>query len=286
MPTALLKSGIHADIPFHDYLDHPGYGSSDLRTMRIGPPARVLWRRAHREKSETDATRIGTAAHCTILDPTWFDRAFWIKPPLMEFRSAENKAVRDEVLASGRQIITQDAATQIRGVAQAFADKALARESLHGAFSERSVFWRDPITGIMCKCRPDWFDADCVYDLKVSIHAEKEADTLTYRAHTSGWLNQLAHNRAGLNANGRDIKRGRIVVIEPNEPHSVWLLEVRENDLDHLELDNEIARRKIAKCEASGEWPGTPDQWRTIELPASAVYIEDNDLEAAEEVLP
>jgi hypothetical protein len=267
----IATTGLYRDVPFADYLAHPGYGSSDLRAFRVGPPAMVPWRRAHRNEG-TDATRIGSAAHCMILTPSLFDASFWRKPIGMEFRSAENRKIRDEVLAAGQQILDHEEMAQVAGVAEAFARKRAARESLaeSGEWRETSVYWTDPVTGLLCKGRPDWFTA---------------AESLPYKAHANGWLNQLAHNRAGLAANGHPVKVGRLVIVSPNQPHSCWMLEVRENDMDHLDLDNEIARRGIAKCVASGVWPGTPEEWKQIELPATAVFVEDNDLEAAEEVL-
>lgn len=273
------------DLPFDAYLAHDAYGSSDLRAFKSGPPAIVPWRRKNRGDS-TDATRIGSAAHCSILTPELFDRAHAVKPEGMEFRSKENRELRDKWVAEGRAILAHDEWQQVREINAAFAGKLAAFDALHAAVGrEASVFWNCPDSGLPCKGRPDWFTTDCVYDLKVSIAAEKSLDALQFQAHKNGWLNQLAHNRAGLNANGHRIKLGRLVVIAPNPPqrYRVWLLEVRENDLDFLDMDNENTRRQMAVCHRAGQWPGTPDQWQQIELPASAAFTEA-DLEGVEEL--
>lgn len=273
------------DLSFADYLADPAYGSSDIRAFKFGPPAIVPWRRENREEG-TAATRIGTAAHCAILTPDLFERGFVVKPEGMEFRSKENKELRDQWLAEGRIILSQDEWKQVRAIHGAFAGKLPAFDALHAAAGrEVSVFWTCESSGLPCKGRPDWHTTDVVYDLKVSIDAEKGLEPLSHRAHSNGWVNQLAHNRAGLNANGCNIKLGRLVVIAPNPPQQfrVWLLEVRENDLDFLEMDNENTRREMAVCHRAGRWPGTPDQWQQIELPASAAFTE-SDLEGAEEI--
>ena len=88
----------------------------------------------------------------------------------------------------------------------------------------------------------------------------------------------------GLAANGHEVSRGRLVVIAPSAPHYVHLLEVSENDLDFLELDNRNTRLGMAECHRTGHWPGTPDTWQVIELPASAAFTE-SDLEGATEIL-
>lgn len=273
-----LTTGIH-DIPFRDYLDHPGYGSSDLRAFRQGPPAMVPWRRIHR--TDTDATILGSAAHCWALTPDLFDVGYWVKPEGMKFLSAENKALRDSVLAKGMRIIDRDDMATIEAVCAAV-NRKLGRE-LYRERAEQSVFWRCSESDLLCKSRPDWFDDVAIYDLKVSIVADKPMHLIPFAAHANGWLHQLANGRAGLAANGHQVKVGRIVLVSPNAPHNVHLLEVRENDLDFLEMDNQDCRKGIAACERSGHWPGTPETWQPIELPASAAFTE-TDLEGAQEV--
>lgn len=278
-----MNQGI-CNITFADYLSHPGYGSSDLKTFRAGPPAAVQWRRGHR--TQTDATRIGSAAHCRILTPQDFARDYAIKPAGMEFRSAENKAIRDTWLAEGRTILSAEEADQIDGVRDAFYGKHAASYSLHSAGRdqiEQSVFWRCRESGLLRKCRPDWFEGGFIYDLKCSIVADKGEDRLAYAAHANGWLNQLAGGRAGLQANGVECRGGRLVIVSPNAPHNVWLLELSEGDCDFLELENENTCRAMAECERKGEWPGTPETWKPIELPMAATWTEI-DSEEAEEV--
>lgn len=270
---------IDKTLSFDSYLAHPSYSSSDLKAFRIGPPAMVPWRRANRHDG-TEATRLGTAAHCRILTPDLFDVAYWVKPEGMEFRTKEARQQRDDVLASGRVIIDTDTLAQVDAIAAA----VRAKVQIATDRAEWSLFWDCAESKLPCKCRPDWFDAHAVYDLKVSVVADKPAHSMAFAAHANGWLNQLANNRAGLEANGLRVKVGRLVIVSPNAPHYVHLLEVRENDMDFLEMDNENTRRAMAQCHRTGQWPGTPDTWQVIELPASAAFTE-TDLQGAEEAL-
>jgi hypothetical protein len=273
---------VHKDMPFGDYLAHPAYGSSDLRAFRTGPPAMVPWRRQNREQ-DTDATRLGSAAHCAILTPDLFAKDYAVKPEGLSFATKEGKEWR--ATHGGRTIITHDQWLQVRGVHAALCGKLAAFESLHAAVGrEWSIFWRCERTGLDCKGRPDWFDERSVSDLKVSVIADRDADSLASAAHRQGWMHQLAHNRAGLQANDYPhVAVGRLVLISPNPPHNVWLLEVCENDMDFLDLDNRNTRLGMAECHRTGNWPGTPDSFRVIELPASAAFTE-SDIEGALEV--
>lgn len=278
-------TGIH-DMPFADYLAHPGFGSSDLKAFRAGPPAVVKWKRENRG-DDTTATIIGRAAHCAIITPDLFEDEFAVKPEGMEFRSKEDKAIRDKWLADGKTILSHEQWLQVLEVQKAFHSKALASGSLeHSIGREASMFWTCPESGLQCKGRPDWYGSTRVFDLKVSIAATKSVEGLTWQCHNMGWLNQLPHNRAGLRANGVNVKDGALVVIAPNPPQAAqaWLLKLTEDDCDFLELENENTRKGLAECVRKDHWPGTPDDWQRIELPSSATWTE-LDLEDTEEAV-
>lgn len=269
------------DLPMADYLAHPGYGSSDLRTFRKGPPALVRWRRQHREN--TQATQIGSAAACRILDPGAWDQQFWVKPEGLEFRSKENKELRDDIISRGLQILSQADMVQIQQIVDAFHSKEELSASLKAATArEASVFWKCNHTLLQRKARPDWWDHEAIYDLKISVHAAKDLRSLFFMAQRDGWLEQLASGRAGLQAHGIQVKKGRLVVIAPKPPQALqtWMLEVSEHDLDIFELQNEQAAEGIARCEATGRWPGTPDTWIPFEVVG---VINEIDTKGAEE---
>lgn len=256
------------DIPFADYFALPRYGSSALKAFRAGPPARVLWERDNPRK-DTDATILGTAAHAAILTPDLFAASYDVKPEGMTFASKEGKAWRDDPARAGKRIIDAKTAATVACIRAAFQAKRPAALSLEGATVEHSVLWSCPESGLALKGRPDWYDDEYVYDLKVTRDAGPQ---LAYRAYVAGWMHQLAHNRSGLHANGLSaIKAGRIVAIQPTAPHYVWCVEVKESTLDVLALENENTTKAMAKCEATGEWPGTPDEWTRVEMPAFAL---------------
>lgn len=276
---------IKPNLSFPEYLDHPSYGSSSIKDFKVGPPAMVEWRRRNRSDG-TKATKLGTAAHCLLLTPTLFSTSYAVRPDdeRGDFRTKAGKAWRDENLANGIEALSSEEWQQLQGISDAFLKKVGACRA-EAAMVEASIFWNCARSGLPCKGRPDWWDGVAVYDLKVSIIADRPFDSMVWALHGNGWLNQLAHNRAGLAANGVNVKLGRNVIVSPNAPHNIHLIEVRESDLDFLELDNENARRGMMQCHENGVWPGTPDKWQTIELPASAAFTEA-DIEGADEESP
>lgn len=259
---------IFPSLSFEDYRKLDAYGSSDIRAMRVGPPAMVPWRRANPHQ-ETDATRLGTAAHCAIIEGDAFQKRFAFKPEGMSFATKEGKAWRAS--QGGRSIVSHDESERICGIVAAFKAKTAACRSLDSlddfSVREASIVW--PSQGVALKGRPDWYDGTHVYDLKITRHANERS--AAFRAWSEGWSHQLAHYRAGLAAEDGVLRGGRLVLINPEPPHSVYLLEVKPDTLDLLALENEAAVRRIAECEASGVWPGTPEEWTRVDLPAAAL---------------
>lgn len=272
MTSTILGNGkLVEGLSFDDYLSNPAYGSSDLRTFRQGPPSLVPWNRAHRSDG-TSATRVGSAAHCAILQPETFARIYAHKPQGMTFASKDGKAWRDA--HAGIEILTFAESSVVDSIVAGFHAKEACREALANAVAcEASVFWVDEY-GLPRKSRPDFFTKTAVHELKISVHAEKGLAALRRRAYSEGWIDQLASNRDGLRAAGHNVSCGRITVIAPTEPCGIriWNLHLTENTLDLVALDQEITSREMVVCHRSGVWPGTPEDWITVELP------EDNSL--------
>lgn len=274
-------TGVNSFMSFNEYRAADGWGSSDLRAFRIGPPARVLWEREN-QRPETDATRRGTAAHAAILTLDLFDATYVRKPDGMTFASKEGKAWRDA--QGGKVILSADEYDLVLAIRDAVMQKAPASDALFGAVStEASVFWTDPDSGEACKGRPDFYDEEYVYDLKVTRDA---GPGLAFAAYRNGWVHQLAHYRSGLRAAGVDIKTGRIVAVQPVAPHYVWCVEVRAADLDVMGMENAATLAKMRACREAGEWPGTSDEWSRLDIPQYAIEstVGVLDLSNAEEV--
>lgn len=278
----LPRDGLHPDMPFADYHALSAWGSSDLKTFRVGPPAMVPWRREN-GSPDTDATRLGTACHARILTPDLFDATYAFKPEGMTFSTKEGKAWRDE--QAGKVILTAKEAAVVGGVYAAVSLNARAERSLSGsAYQEASILWTDPDTGEVCKARPDWYDEDWVYDLKVSRHA---GPALSYRAYAEGWMHQSAHYRHGLRTLGIGARLGaRLVVVNPKPPHLVYCVTVKDSALDVLTLENVNNLSKMRECRLANDWPGVPGEWTVIAPPDGAILetLGVIDLSGAEEV--
>lgn len=265
-----LVDGRH-DLSLAEYHSLAAWGSSDLKAMRLGPPALVPWRRAN-PTPETDATKLGTAAHCRILEPGLFGRIYAHKPEGMSFSSKEGKAWRDDPCRAEARILTHDEWVAVEQIAAAFDGKAPASSALDRAVGvEASFVVTDPNTGERIKARPDWFDGEAIYDLKVSRHAVERS--VAFQSYIQGWMHQVAFYRDVLRLCGVEVAKGRLVVVAPKPPQhlAVYCVEVKDGALDWLALDNDKTLARLAACRVSGCWPSTPDEWVKVEPPPSAL---------------
>lgn len=266
--STLPAPGLYEGVDFKTYHEWDAWGSTALKAMRRGPPARVLWERAHR--TDTDATILGEQVHAALLTPDLWRAAHVVAPDGMEFRSKENKAWRDEHVAAGRVVLKSDRAAVVNAICAAIREKRTAAEAIDGcALRETSILWTCPTTGETCKGRPDAIDGAYLYDLKVCRYAE--APTLDYRAYVDGWMHQAAYYLTGLAEIGMTLRGARLIVVGPKAPHYVRCLEIKPGALDMCALDNEAALSALKSCRESGVWPGTPDEWVYVEPPAFAL---------------
>lgn len=278
--SATLSPGAHA-LSFAEYHALDAWGSGSLRAMRRGPPARVLWERDN-PREDTDATILGSAVHCALLTPDLYALSYAVKPAGMSFATKEGKAWRDAPERAGQTIISFDAGVTVEAIVDALQAKSAVAASLNRASArEQSLLWKCGTTGELCKGRPDWIEGKYIYDLKVSRYAS--SGYLAHRAFTDGWMHQSAHYRTGADQLGVGIFGGRLVVVDPLPPHFVYTLEVKADSLDILEAENRETLKAMRACRESGAWPGTPEQWTKLEIPAAALAQMGESFEGEEE---
>lgn len=276
-----MEPGIH-ELSFADYHALDAWGSSSLKAMRRGPPARVVWERDS-ESKDTDATILGTAVHCALLTPDLYPLTFDVKPEGMSFATKEGKAWRDDPARAGRKLLSFDVGSQVTAIVEALVSNKRVNESLDLATARRevSLVWDCSITKERCKGRPDWINDGCIYDLKVSRHAA--GGYLAMRTFSEGWMHQSAHYRTGAIELGMPVTGGRLVVVDPAPPHFVYTLEIKSEALNALEWENIETLKALRECRLSGVFPGTPDEWKKIDMPAAALAQMGDQFEAEEE---
>ncbi|EGG1410531.1 exodeoxyribonuclease VIII [Salmonella enterica] len=154
-----IQPGIYYDIPNEAYHAGPGVSKSQLDDI-ADTPAIYLWRKnAPVDTEKTKALDTGTAFHCRVLEPEEFSKRFIIAPEFNRRTSAgkeEEKTFLEECARTGRTVLTAEEGRKIELMYQSVMALPLGQWLVESAgYAESSVYWEDPETGILCRCRPD-----------------------------------------------------------------------------------------------------------------------------------
>ncbi len=279
--SAPSAPGIYAGLSNAAYHAGPGVSKSQLDKLAQSPFH--YW--AHYisgsppPRTETPAMRFGTAVHTAILEPDHF--ADWIVLPDLDGRTKEGKAAKalalQEAAVTGVEVISADDHAKVKAIADSFhAHKHLAA-LLDAGHAELSVYWTDPDTGILCRCRPDWLAPDCVLDLKTTEDASPRA----FQRSAYGWRYwvQAAFYLDGLAANGIDGRRFVFAAIEKSQPHACAGYAASEQ---LIAAGREEYRRllvQLRQCHEADRWPGYAESLAVLDLPAFAneLFTTSND---------
>lgn len=137
---------------------------------------------------------------------------------------------------------------------------------------EKTLIWRDPDTGVMCRAKVDWLRRDGMVDLKTAEAADAEA--LSKAAHNHGYAIQAPFYLRGYRALALDVWRLRTpffvhIAVEKMPPHLVHVTQLTERAIAWGDRQVSQALEIYRDCTAAGIWPGYPTNEITdIDLPA------------------
>lgn len=154
-----IEPGIYYGISNENYHAGPGVSKSQLDDI-ADTPALYLWRKnAPLDTTKTKTLDLGTAFHCRVLEPEEFSNRFILAPEFNRRTNAgkeEEKAFLMECASSGKTVITAEEGRKIELMYQSVMALPLGQWLVESAgHAESSIYWEDPETGILCRCRPD-----------------------------------------------------------------------------------------------------------------------------------
>lgn len=258
------------DMPEAEYHAHPAVSSTFMRHM-LPPSCPAVAKYEHENPKHKSAFDLGTVAHEIILGRgagfIVLDRK------ITSWQTNAAKAAREEAREAGLvALLAKD-----HDRARTMADRVLEHRLAGALFtpgsgrSEVSVFWHDPVTGLECRARIDWWRSDALVDLKTIGTSASEPD-IARQITNHGYHQQADHYQNGTQALTGERLPWLFVFVESDPPHLVTVAEVDPVDLELAAGRNRRALERIAECTKSGHWPGyVPEtEIATISLPAWA----------------
>ena len=260
-----MKNGVY-DISIEDY--HSGEGFSRSKLIHFSKSPLHFWHEAYSPHKEarkeadvikkTNPLEFGNALHTYVLEQdTFFDR--YTALPKINRVTKAGKAAYEDLLcrAEGKQIICEDALKEIEAMAQSVELHQEAKALISDAVYEKSLFWTDPDTGILCKVRPDIWHNNFICDLKTTqsgLYRDFQKSVYAYSYHIQAGMIQEALKHVL----GVEMDNFIFVAIEKEAPYAVAVYR-----LDPIAVSLGVTRFKnilqgIKTCQETNNWPSYP----------------------------
>lgn len=243
------------------------------------------------ENDETVARLVGHLAHCSILEPAEFEKRYAVLPPDAPRRptsaqwNAKNPS-SDSMMAmawwrewlannEGKTVITHEQRETAMRQAESVRKIPDIREALDRGRPEVSAYWRDPQTGVMCRCRPDWrHDAGerrvILVDVKTYSNAEpfefaRQIPRMRYEVQDAYYTDGYAL------AADVDVLGFIFLAVETEYPYAASAVMLDDAGRDQGRASYHRNLETYARCLKTGEWPGYATGIQPVSLPRWAL---------------
>ena len=155
-----------------------GFSSTNVKDI-LKDPALIQWARAaEQDNDKMPAIDFGKDFHSYFLEPDVFAKTYKVLPEFNRRIVAEKEAELATIAAWESNGITAVKAEDMQKL-EAMRNSALAHPTVAAimalnGIAERSYFWTDELTGVECKCRPDWLVLDITDKNRLPFMADDE----------------------------------------------------------------------------------------------------------------
>lgn len=214
----------------------------------------------------------GNLAHAATLEPGEFDKRYVVGPTL----NRNTKAWREFVEAHPGHIAIQEDQYET-ACAQAASVRALPEigSLFDSGKAEVSAFWRDPDTGVECRCRPDFvhdFGDDSVLLIDLKTFTDPSPKEFARQCGRKFYAKQAAYYSDGYAAASGKVVRAFIFAAVGNEhPYAAAAMMLDEESLEAGRQHYKRNLRTYAECLRTNTWPGFSTGISIIRLPQWAL---------------
>ena len=255
-----MGPGYYPSIPNDEYHSGPGVSKSILDLVHVAP-ALVQWsRNAPRDEDAVAAVDIGDAFHALILEPDRFKRDFVVAPEFNLRTNAGKSAYAAFVEeAQARPVLRAEHLHQLRLMRESTLAHPYARLLLEEPGDiEASIYWTDPETGLLCRCRPNkrLTRRPIILDVKTCADIERFAASIEdYRYHV-----QDAFYSEGYERHFGEPPAAFVFLVASTSrdagryPVRCFVLAADDRSQGRAEFRADL--ETYADCERRGVWPG------------------------------
>jgi exodeoxyribonuclease VIII len=275
-----MKPGFYDGVPNEEYHGGEGVSSSGVKKVGVTPAHYyAAYLDPDREPTEqTPAMALGTAIHTVILEPEEYGHRHFVIAEGLDRRRKDDKAVIEELegraKAAGGTTIKHEDHLRVQKIGAAMNQSRQWRKLHWNGLAERSYYWIDADTGVLCKCRPDWQtwsgDAPQADDLIVDVKSAFAADPATFERSA---YNLSYHVSAAFYLDGVEAVTGVrpagfvFACVEKEAPYATAFYLADEGMIREGRAEYKRNLALYAECVKTGRWPGYPDTLVPMSLP-------------------
>ena len=262
------------------YHGNPAVSHSKLEVFRRRPRLYQM-RYVTRElpaPEPTAAFRIGSAAHCAILEPDKFPTQYAQRPEGIDRRTKEGKAAWESFTQqhAGKDFLDAEEWQQISAMMEAVRANPLASQLLAQGTPELS--WRVETGAIPLQCRTDWFaHIGCaltggrpyVADLKTIDSLDADA----FRSFEKACFQFGYHRQAGFylplitEIIGAPVTDFFFIAVEKQAPHGVAVFKLTDEAIATGQDESLADLRRLKICRETDVWPNIEPEVTELGLP-------------------
>lgn len=203
------------------------------------------------------------------------DMAAWLNANGVQVTLWSDALVQWQQNNADRIVLTADEWDQLHAMRDAVMAHPVACKLLTAApgDAELSVYWTDPETGELCRCRPDFWRRDGILvDVKTTDDASPEAfarSLVNWRYHVQHpyYLDGVAQAIKQAGASMVTPRHFLFLVVEKKAPHAVAVYRLNDESVDAGRREYRRDLDLYAKCRQANNWPGYPAEIQPIDLP-------------------
>lgn len=245
------------DISFDEYKNAPGLNFHGMKEYYRSPKHYVVYKEDAANQVETPSMKMGRLFHTAVLESDKFLSECIEGPDCAKTTKKWKDFVADH---PGKEVIKPKERDQIIGMANAITSDKWASKMLGRGESERSLFARDPDTGILMKGRLDFISGvmNGIVDLKTCQDARPNAFQRSIRTYL--YHCQAAYYLKLANLLGMKKECFVFIAVEQQPPHGLKTYEIGRDSLITGENWVEAGLRSFAKTVANKAWLGYPNE--------------------------
>lgn len=220
------------------------------------------------KKESTKDMRIGNALHTLVLEPDLFEKEYIIKEKI-DGRTTEGKAYNKkfEVCSSRKIVIEIDWLTQINNMVLAVKEHLTVAKLLNGALIEKSIYWIDSETELLCKARPDIWVGSKLADLKTTddvsiVSFDRSVKTYNYHIQAAMQIDAIYE------LTGKIIEHFIFIAVPKSRPYKPYLYRCPDGYITQGRNEYKNLLKLARACFDMNKWD--LDREQVIELPGRA----------------